>query len=457
MLHYQILDIGSNRGAPRVWLQDQILRSAGFNVGNTYTVTEEGDQLTLTVSDAGERVVSPKPQRGKVVPAVDLNSHKILRLFEGLTRVRIIAQRTGVIVITSLNSDRRRKERKARVYRRLANAEPLEMASVSHGGGIMCHALHHGLRDSGHDVHLAFANEIRPELIDHASKVNDSWEQDTIKIAAPLQEFAFDFEGVKLSQVDIVDAGLPCSGASKSGRAKRGMSLPEAHPEVGHLMVAFLALVARTNPLLIVLENVVPYLNTGSAWQFKNQLKDWGYEVHELIFRGSEFGALEDRERAVLIAVTDGISFDLADLERSFDEHQTFADIQDPVPDNSSKWSPMEGLRSKQVRDEASGKNFKMQIVSQKSQTIPTIGKGYQKNRSTEPKLQHPDNPELLRLLTPAEHARAKRIPETLVEGHSDTVAHEVLGQSVIHPAFAAIGRLIGHSLWRWASMPVAA
>ena len=51
------------------------------------------------------------------------------------------------------------------------------------------------------------------------------------------------------------------------------------------------------------------------------------------------------------------------------------------------------------------------------------------------------------RLLTPAEHARVKTIPENLIEGLSATTAHEVLGQSVIFSAFIAVGELIAKTV----------
>lgn len=77
----------------------------------------------------------------------------------------------------------------------------------------------------------------------------------------------------------------------------------------------------------------------------------------------------------------------------------------------------------------------------------PTITKGYAKVRSTDPKLQHPGNPDLLRQFTPTEHARIKGIPERLVSGLSPTLAHELLGRSICYEPFRAVGRLIGSAL----------
>jgi len=56
-----------------------------------------------------------------------------------------------------------------------------------------------------------------------------------------------------------------------------------------------------------------------------------------------------------------------------------------------------------------------------------------------------------MRQLTPVEHARVKGIPESLIAGVPATVAHEILGQSVIFPAFEAVGLAVGQCLQRQA------
>jgi hypothetical protein len=78
---------------------------------------------------------------------------------------------------------------------------------------------------------------------------------------------------------------------------------------------------------------------------------------------------------------------------------------------------------------------------------VGTITKGYSKVRSTDPKLQHPTDPKLLRRFTPGEHARIKGVPERLVDGVSATVAHQILGQGVVYPPFVGVGQHLGESL----------
>jgi hypothetical protein len=41
--------------------------------------------------------------------------------------------------------------------------------------------------------------------------------------------------------------GIPCTGASVAGRAKKHLAKPEDDPNVGHLIVDFLTLVQRLN------------------------------------------------------------------------------------------------------------------------------------------------------------------------------------------------------------------
>src|SRR3546814_8734832 len=64
----------------------------------------------------------------------------------------------------------------------------------------------------------------------------------------------------------------------------------------------------------------------------------------------------------------------------------------------------MSYLREKEERDIAAGKGFRMQIFQPDSTKIATLTRGYAKIRSTDPKLQHPTDPTLLRILRSEEH-----------------------------------------------------
>lgn len=447
---YYIKKVGSHRGKPRVWLDAQVAK-AGLEAGHRYDVVVNGTTIVLQANPDGSRVVSGKRSKdGETMnPLIDLNSQELLAIFDGMTSVRV-AVKQGEIYILPLASELKKRERLTRLKRKLESGEPLAIGSISHGGGIMAHAIHQGLKAAGHDTKLAFANEIREELLEHAQIHNDAWSSDTKVFAAPMQELAFDERGIaSIPKTEIFEAGIPCSGASKSGRAKRGLAHAESHPEVGHLVVAALVILSKTNPAIALIENVPTYANTSSADILRGQLKDMGYVTHERVLNGNQWGALENRDRWFMVAVTEGIAFDFDQLLPPNTIPRELKDVLDPIPLDDPQWKTMDGLKAKEVRDLAAGKGFKMQSYGQSATSVGTITKGYSKVRSTDPRAIHPENPDLLRQFTPGEHARIKNVPQHLIAGLSQTIAHEVLGQGVIHNKVADVGQHIGNALNR--------
>lgn len=456
MIHYLIAKIGMNRGAPRVYLQNRRLERAGFIPGARYAATtaHSSSHLVLRVDRAGQRTVSVKRRGEREYPVIDINAGEHLAAFEGLDAVRVVIY-ASEIHIMPLATEVMRSERIDAAVDTVLAGEPLTVGSLSHGVGVLSHAVHHGLKDVGLDVELAFANEIRDELADQACEKNAAWSHKTIGISAPMQEFACDAQALAaLPRVTLLEAGLPCSGASVAGRSKRHLSCPEAHPEVGHLVAAFLQIIAKVNPLVIVFENVVQYRESASGYLMRQTLRDRGYEIHEATFRGGEWGVLEDRKRYAMVAVTRGVSFDFGDMHRPAVDGPriTVGDILEDVPADDPRWSRMEGLKRKLERDVAAGKGFRMSVAGAGDTRLGTLTKGIKRNRSTDPKIQHPENPDLLRVPTPAEHARAMGIPVDLVDGLSDTLAHEALGQSVTYPAFRELAAAIGRAILTFAS-----
>lgn len=448
---YFVKKVGNNRGAPRIWLEGLQTERAGFAPGSRYDVEVQGQTVVLSLNPDGSRVVSSKMVGERANPIIDLNSRELLAVFDGMASIRV-AVKDGEIYLVPLASELKKQERFKRLREKLERGEPLAMGSLAHGGGILAHAVHTGLQNAGIETELKFANEIRPELLDHAAIHNDAWNDKTMPIAAPLQEFAFDERGLaQLPKLEGLEMGLPCSGHSVAGLAKRGHGIPEAHPEVGHLVVSALIIINKTNPAFICFENVPGYEGSASAAILRSQLRDLGYRTEERILSGKEWNAIENRNRWCMVAVTEGIEFNFDQLMPPQSVPRQLGEILDPIPLDDPMWSPMEGLKAKQERDIADGKGFRMQVYDESAESVGTIGKGYMRNRSTEPKIRHPENPELLRLMTPTEHAKAKGIPPHLVDGLSSTVAHEVLGQSINFDPFRDVAHHVGNAINRFA------
>lgn len=452
---YYIKKIGQNRGCPRVWLEGTQTARAGFKPGQRYDISVQGQTIVLQANPDGSRVVSAKQSGEKVNPVIDLNSRELLAIFDGMSAVRV-AVKEGQIYLVPLASELKKQERFKRLKEKLENGDPLTIGSLSHGGGVLSHAIHSGLKAAGIKTELGFANEIREDLIEHAAVHNDAWTDRTTVFAAPMQELAFDERGLAhIPRVDLIEFGLPCQAASKAGRSKRHLVNPESQPEVGHLVVSALVILSKTNAAIAIIENVPEYAFSASADIMRNQLRDMGYTTHERVLNGKEWGTLENRNRWCMIAVTQGIAFDFEQLMRPDSRVRRVEEVLDPsIGPDDERWRTFQYLKTKQVRDAAAGNSFGMQIVSPDDSSVPVLRKGYHKGGSTDPLLRHPSNPDLLRQFTAGEHAQIKEVPKHLLEGLSNTVSHEVLGQGVVYPPFRDVGQHVGNALNRLAGRP---
>lgn len=457
MLTAKISKLGEHRGNRRFWSEGKAPLSAGFLPGVKFKVEPYGKGILLKIATDGDRTVAKRDTAsGKLCPIIDINSDADLAPLLGLEAVRVVFGE-GQVLISPIASEVRRQRRLKRLKARLTQGIPLETAGIAAGGGVLSHAVHQGFSDAQVPVRLAAHNEIREDLSDHAQEHNSAFDPKTQILNMPLQELAFDHEVLqRVGEVDILELGLPCSGASVAGRAKRSLSMPEEHPDVGHLVVGALALIARLNPGVCIFENVVPYKNSCSAVLIRQQLRDMGYVTHEAELFGPDFGELEARTRWTLTAVTKGIDFDLTTLPLPEVVTRQLKEVLDSPEEVAQRWSPMEGLRAKEVRDKEAGKGFRMQIYTGEETTINTLTKGIAKNRSTDPKLQHPTEPGLLRIPTAREHARCKGVPEALITGLSQTTAHELLGQGIVYGPFRHLAKHLAMTLKNWAQSELA-
>lgn len=440
---YFIKQIGQNRGAPRIWLEGKQIERAGMGPGDKFDIHVEGQMITLKATEDGTRTISQKQKGERVYPVIDINSAELLKMFDGMDAVRMIV-RKGEVVFVPMASEMKKRERYQRIAKKLANNEPLHVASAFHGAGLLSRAIHDGFARQGVKAEAVFLNEIREDLIEHAATHNSAVSASTLLIGAPSQELVQDeWMMSQMPRVDVLEMGIPCSGASVAGRAKRNLEKPEDHPEVGHLCFAALVIVMKTQPACLLMENVPQYANTASASILRYQLRDMGYDVHEAVLKGQDFGCLEHRERWCMVAVTKGLQFSFDQLVPRPSVVKTLGDVLEEVSEDDPRWSEMAGLKAKQERDIAAGKGFRMQVFGPEDTKIATITKGYAKVRSTDPKIRHPSNPNLLRQLSPLEHARIKLqgAPESVVKSFIGeapaTLVHELLGQGILYEPFA--------------------
>lgn len=432
------------RGA-RVWLEGQKILREGFEPGVRYDIVEENQCLILTVAVSGRFSVSRRRKGEREIPIIDITNQKLEVMFKGIERLRILV-RAGCIVISAHHLCLKRLERNARLHSNLHSRAPLAIGSLFHGGGVLDKAIHQGFSDAGVLSRVSVAVEIESQYLD-ASLTNNPelWDTGSVAVHSGIQYLNLmgDY------RLDGVCAGIPCLGASISGRSKLKLAFAEDHESAGACFYWFLAFVQSVAPSFVIIENVMPFSNTASASVIRSVLTTLGYRIQERVFGGNDFGALEDRQRWVLVAISEGLheGFDLQSVESSFKKPDSIEDILDPVSLESDAWKEYEYLDAKEKRDLAAGKGFRRQLLTGSATSCGTIGRSYMKVRSTEPQLSHPSKPQLSRLFSPREHCRLKGVPESVIEGLSATVAHEVLGQSVIYPVFHAIAHALATHL----------
>lgn len=443
--------MGENRGKARVWLEGIKLWREGFRPGMRYDLALEDTRIVLRTAENGHFTISRRERGGKVLPIIDICSNELRQLFAGVEMLRVAIKR-GTIVITAHGSHDRVKERVERLVQKVSAGVPLDVCSLFHGGGVLDKALHAGLAQANVPSHVAVAVEMEARYLDSSLENNpELWGDRSVVIDSPIQAVEI---AASAPSVDVLVGGIPCTGASKSGRSKNKLEFAESHPDAGAMFFHFLQFVQVLNPAIVIIENVPEYAGTASMEVIRSVLGSLGYALQERILDGNDFGALERRKRLCVVACSRGMEsadLHLALVSSQQDKPATISEILEPVALDDPRWRSFDYLAEKEVRDAAAGKGFSRQLLDGSEPFCGTIGKDYSKCRSTEPFLRHPQDSSLSRIFTPTEHARVKGIPESTIAGLPDSVAHQVLGQSVIYPVFKAVGFAIGCALTRFA------
>lgn len=438
--------LGTARGNSRIWVEGERLQRGGFAAGVKFQMIKKSGKLALVASEAGQYTVSRRERNGKITPIIDLNNAEITALFEGVDMLRILIL-DGRIIITAHHQEQRVAEREARILAKLGSNTKLAMGSLFHGGGVADKAMHSGLKKAGIASSVSLAVELESAYIESSLSNNpELWDDASLIINGGIQ--TVDMSKTTDVQCDVLFAGLPCTGASKAGRSKNGITMAEEHDAAGALFFYFLQFVQRLNPAVVVIENVVEYQNTASMTVIRSVMGSLGYNLSERVMNGNTFGALENRNRLCVVATSAGL--DAVDLDKVMPlvtKPATLDAVLEQVALDDPMWKSYDYLADKEQRDIAQGKGFRRQLLDRSAESCGVIGAGYAKIRSTEPQLVHPENPQLTRIFTPAEHAAVKGIPAGVVANLSATRAHEILGQSVIFPLFEAVAKHIGETL----------
>ena len=438
-LQHTYTRVSEQRNKRRIWLQGLRLRAAGFDKGTRYRIDYDMDSkhIYLVVDPNGNRQVSGRKKGERYDPIVDICNAEITLLTEGYTRVRADFAE-GFIRIAIHHHDSREVEREDRLQKNLENNE-LREGALCAGIGMATAAIHEGLQDKGIRSRVEWIVDRDRRYLQVAADNNPAVTASTVLFEASLEEI----EPELLAPVDLVQVSLPCTGHSISGKVKNKLKLAEEHATDATALFGLMRVIECVNPAIIISENVTQARDSASYLLIKGMLAQLGYNIHEAELDHRQAGSFERRKRYWFVAISRGLrQIDFSDIPMFACQYQVLGDLLEPVSMKDASWSDNTYLKKKACRDKQAGKGFaNRQLVGADAPYVTTIGRHYNKRRSTEPMLTRSDGKE--RLLTPVEHCRAKGAPESLIEDVSATLAHEGLGQGIIWGQGVGIGQLL--------------
>ena len=420
--------IAATAKGKRLWLEGKRLADCGFIRGARYTATvfSSGKDFTLSlvVDTSGNRKVSGRKRGEKEIPIIDLCDSSLLPEVGSKVRATFAE---GKIVITIHHEEQAKVERENSIREALSGRKYMTEGSACTGIGVSTLAIHDELKASGIASTLEWVVDCEGKYLQVAMDNNVAVTKDTTIFEATLEEV----EPSLLSPVDLMSVSLPCTGHSIAGKSKNKISNAEEHITAATSVFGCVNILKAANPALFISENVVEAQNSTTYTLLKAEIRRLGYKVYEVVLDGDDAGTLENRRRYYLVAITEGIAPEQLAFSAVPFIHEKLGDILENVSSDDASWSDNQYLKDKQVRDSEAGKGFaNRQLVTAETKRVGTIGRHYNKRRSTEPFVVRSDGKE--RLLTVKEHAAVKRISADLVKGVATTTAHEGLGQSVL-------------------------
>lgn len=447
--HKSLVKVGVKNNNPRIWLENKFkLETSGFAPGVKFDISYDVNKLTLEIALDGRRKVSQKIRNNNIIPVVDINTNELNSIFKEYIGGKLLVSYYEQSIEISLDpAIEAVKLREDAIKNKLNNNFKIDVVSLFTGSGFLDLAIKEGFAHEGILLNTLLAYELEEKYLDNGLK-NNSALRNTNSIAYGI-EWVHRFN---LPTADILIAGYPCVGFSKSGKSKNQIKSELDHETAGYLFIYMINAILSVNPAIIVIENVPEAKNSITFDILESILIKAGYKVEKKIVNSWEFGCIEQRKRFIFLAYSNGLNLTLESLSPPPIENKDRPSLSLFLDSNIDhiNWSSLEYFTEKENRDKEQGKGFKMNLVTPKSNKIGTLGKGYAKKRSTEPKLINCNNKDLYRLLTPSEHAKIKGFAPDLIKDLPNTTAHEVLGNGVAAHPFLELGKLLGNQLKRY-------
>lgn len=413
--------VGSNKDAPRVWLEGRYLLDAGFAPSTRVEIEFSENKAVIRLAENGPRVVSSKQRQQKQIPVLDINSSALAKAFGNINTLQVCITEGEITLSPSQTESLKRS--------RCRNGRE---GSVFAGGGLLTQAA----KQAGYVS--SFAIEVDPNY----AEIFESNHPDALMFNASIEDVPLD----ALPPVELLTLGIPCEPYStarqldrKTG-AKRDRSLPpEAHP-LADLSLWSCLVIHKLNPATIVIEEAPAYLTSGAGFLMQSFLKRCGYTVEARVIDPRQYGEITGRIRSVIVAHS-GSNFRWPEPVTTT---RTFGEIRDDESALEDKYFTPETkswLTNHWSNQAAKGNGFTSAQLDDQSTSVPCISKRYMAGQGTGAVVKHRERNQTWRWLTLNEIRKLHSVPESyyLGEDQSVTRAGEVIGQGVIVSFFEKI------------------
>ncbi|MBY3986966.1 DNA (cytosine-5-)-methyltransferase [Rhodococcus fascians] len=170
-----------------------------------------------------------------------------------------------------------------------------------------------GLEDAGYKVvlsvdHDAFAVETHRH---HFGGYSTDWDLGDPVVVQKVADL------VRAAGIDIISGGPPCQPFSKAGRSyirhQIANGLRESHDRRRDLWQSYIEIVGQSRPKVVIMENVPDMALDREMFILRSmveQLESWGYSVEERVIETWRYGVPQFRQRLILVAIRDGVSFE---------------------------------------------------------------------------------------------------------------------------------------------------
>lgn len=406
--------LGAHKGAPRVYLQGRYLLRADFQPSSQIEATFDRGRVTIRRAAGGPRVVSSKQKRGEAIPVIDINSRELREAFGDVQTLQVQVT-PGEITLTPLRTEAKRRERCRNGYE----------GSLFSGAGLLTKAAQlAGFRPR-------FAVELDDARADLYAENFPGSVLFNMSIAdVPLEQLAA--LPVELLNVTPVCGPFSNVRTQTRGKGRRDRAqVPEASPD-GDLTMWAAAIIQILNPATIIFEQVPAWLDSGAGQMMRGFLERLGYTVETRIFDGNEYGELQKRTRAVMVAHSDADAFSWPQPNNVTRTLGEFLDPEEAVAGEYFTEESKPWVFAHERGQAERGNNFRTPRLTRADTSVPAITARYFAGQGGNPVVCHPSDPTRFRWLTIAEARRLQGVPPDFYLGDEvKTVAGEAIGEGV--------------------------